>query len=242
MRYGIFADIHSNLEALERVLGAYKNESIDQYLCLGDVVGYAANPQECVEKVKPLAGVTIAGNHDWAAVDSFSVDYFNPLAREAIFWTRPNLDDKSRCFLKSLKLIYKNEDLTLVHGSLDNPSGFNYMTDSYTARETIGLLETNICFIGHTHVAGIFTQDKDGRLFYREDNYVEITVGNKYIINVGSVGQPRDGNPAAAYCIYDTKKKEVRIKRIDYDIETAREKIVNAGLPEFLGQRLFSGR
>ena len=242
MRYGIFADIHSNLEALEKVLDAYKNESIDQYLCLGDVVGYAANPVECIEKIESLAIVAIAGNHDWAAVNLFSIDYFNPLAREAIFWTKRNLDDKSRCFLESLKLTYKNEALTLVHGTLNNPQDFNYMADGYSAEETFRLLETNICFIGHTHVAGIFTKDKDDRILYREDNELEIVAGNKYIINVGSVGQPRDGNSAAVYCIYDTEKKEVQIKRIDYDIGTARKKIVDAGLPEFLGHRLFLGR
>ena len=104
------------------------------------------------------------------------------------------------------------------------------------------MLETNICFIGHTHVTGIFAKDKNGRILYREDNYLEIVAGNKYIINVGSVGQPRDGNSAAVYCIYDTEKKEVQIKRIDYDIGTARKKIVDAGLPEFLGHRLFLGR
>jgi predicted phosphodiesterase len=242
MRYGIFADVHSNLEALERVLGVYKNEAIEQYLCLGDVVGYAANPVECIEEIKPLARVTIAGNHDWAAVNLFSIDYFNPRAREAIFWTKRNLDDKSRYFLESLKLTHKNENLTLAHGTLDKPSGFNYMTDGYSAEETFRLLENNICFIGHTHIAGTFIKDRDGHIDYTEDNRIEIKAGNQYIINVGSVGQPRDGNPAAAYCIYDTEKKEVRIKRIDYDIESARKKIIDAGLPAFLGHRLFLGR
>jgi predicted phosphodiesterase len=242
MRYGIFADIHSNLEALERVLDAYKDESIDQYLCLGDVVGYAANPMECIEKIESLATVTIAGNHDWAAVNLFSVDYFNPVARQALFWTRRNLDDKSKSFLESLKLTYKNEALTLVHGTLDKPQDFNYMTDGYVAEETFRLLETNICFIGHTHMAGIFAKDKNNHILYREDNKLEIVAENKYIINVGSVGQPRDGNPAAVYCVYDTEKKEIQIKRIDYNIETARKKIIDTGLPEFLGHRLFLGR
>lgn len=242
MRYGIFSDIHSNLEALDVVIEAYKKEAIDKYLCIGDVVGYAANPKECIEKTKILADIVLAGNHDWAAVNLFSVDYFNPVAAEAIFWTRRNLDDNAKFFLESLKLIYKNEDLTLVHGTLDNAADFNYMTDGYIAEETFRLLETNICFVGHTHAVAIFTKDKDDRIHYREDNSIEIKPENKYIVNVGSVGQPRDRNPQAAYCIYDTDKKEVQIKRIGYDMETTRKKIIDASLPKFLGDRLFLGR
>lgn len=242
MRYGIFSDIHSNLEALNAAVDAYKKEKIDKYLCIGDVVGYASNPKECIEIINTLAMITIAGNHDWASVNLFSVDYFNPNAQDAIFWTRRNLDDSSRNFLESLKLVYKNEYLTLVHGTLDNPGDFNYMTDGYIAQESFRLLETNICFVGHTHVVGTFIKDKFGRIHYRQDDSVDINPDNKYIINVGSVGQPRDSNPKASYCIYDTDKKEVLIKRIDYDIETARKKIIDAGLPKFLGDRLLSGR
>lgn len=242
MRYGIFSDVHSNLEALDTILDAYQKEAIDTYLCVGDIVGYAANPKECIEKVKKSAMITVAGNHDWAAVNLFSVDYFNPVACEAIFWTRRNLDDPDRYFLESLKLVYKNEDLTLVHGTLDNPRDFNYMTDGYIAWETFRLLETNICFVGHSHVAGIFIKDKDDRITYREDNSVDIEKEKKYIINVGSVGQPRDGNPQACYCIYDTDKKEIQIKRISYDVQTSRKKIIDAGLPRFLGDRLIIGR
>ena len=110
MRYGIFSDIHANLEAFDAVIEAFKLEAIDKYLCVGDVVGYAANPKECIKKVKMLAMITVAGNHDWASVDLFSTDYFNPIASEAIFWTKRNLSDEDRYFLESLKLIYKNED------------------------------------------------------------------------------------------------------------------------------------
>lgn len=242
MRYGIFADIHSNLEALDAVIEAYKNESIDKYLCVGDVVGYAVNPKECIEKIKAIAMVTVAGNHDWASVNLFSVEYFNPPASEAIFWTRQNLDDSGRHFLESLKLIYKNEDLTLVHGTLDNPGDFNYMTNGYIAEETFRILETNICFIGHSHVPGVFIKSPAGRIVYRQEDAVDIEIENTYIVNVGSVGQPRDGNPEATYCIYDTDKKEVCIRRVRYDMLTTRKKIITAGLPSFLGDRLLLGR
>jgi predicted phosphodiesterase len=242
MRYGIFSDIHSNLEAFDAVIEAYKKEAIGRYLCVGDVVGYAANPRECIEKAKGLAMITIAGNHDWAAVDLFAFEYFNPAAKEAILWTRHKLNSQERLYLESLRLLYKNEDLTLVHGTLDNPQDFNYMIDYYSAEQTFGLQETNICFVGHSHVAGIFIKDKNGNIDYRQDDNIELKPEDKYIVNVGSIGQPRDGDPRAAYCIYDTDKKTVHTKRIKYDIETARQKIFDAGLPRVLGDRLLVGR
>lgn len=242
MRYGIFADIHSNLEALNSIIEAYKNEAIDRYLCVGDVVGYAANPKECVEKIKAMAMITVAGNHDWASVNLFSIDNLNPIAQEAVFWTKGNLDEESKYFLESLKLVYKNEDLTLVHGTLDNPRDFNYMTDGYIAEETFIKLETSICFIGHAHIPGIFIKGDNEGILYRQDDAVDIKMENRYIINVGSVGQPRDGDPRACYCIYDTEKKEVQIKRAEYDMQATRKKIIAAGLPASLGDRLIIGR
>lgn len=241
MRYGIFSDIHSNLEALEAIIESYKNESIDKYLCVGDVVGYAACPIECIRKVKALVVVAVAGNHDWASVNLLSVDNFIPAASQAISWTKRKLDASSRNFLESLKLIYKNEDLTLVHGTLDNPRDFNYMSDGYIAEETFRMLETNVCFIGHTHVPGIFIKGASERIVYRQEDVFNIEKENRYIINVGSVGQPRDGNFKASFCVYDTVKKEIQIKRVDYDRETAKKKIIAAGLPRSLGERLLFG-
>lgn len=242
MRYGIFSDIHSNLEALDSVIEAYKKEAINKYLCVGDVIGYAANPRECIEKVRAMATVTVAGNHDLAAMGLFSLDYFNPMAKESILWTKNNLNEDSEYFLQSLQLIYKNEDLTLVHGTLDNPQEFKYLLDTYAARETFRLLENNICFVGHTHVAGIFVMDQSNNIHYREDSVLNIEPENKYIINVGSVGQPRDEDPRAAYCIYDTQDKVVQIKRVRYEVEMTRKKIFENNLPRFLGDRLLVGR
>lgn len=242
MRYGIFSDVHSNSQALDAVIEAFKLERIDRYFCVGDVVGYGANPKECIEKVKALALISVAGNHDWASVDLFSADYFNPAAKEAVFWTKRNLDDNSRYFLESLKLVYKNEDLILVHGTLENPQDFNYLVDDSSAWSTFRLMETEICFVGHSHIAGIFFKDKDGWIYYRQGGSIEIKAENKYIVNVGSVGQPRDRNPDAAYCIYDSEKKEIQLKRIKYDIQAARKKIIEAGLPRFLGDRLTIGK
>lgn len=242
MRYGIFSDVHSNLEALDAVTEAYQKEGIDSFLCIGDIVGYAANPIECAEKIKTIASNTVAGNHDWAAVDLFSLEYFIPAAREALLWTKKRLTGSVKYFLESLKLTYENQDLVLAHGTLHEPDEFNYLIDEDSASLTFSVLKGRICFVGHTHRPGIFVKDYLDSIHYKDASRLEIKDYNKYIVNVGSVGQPRDGNPLAAYCIYDTDKSEVQIKRISYDIETARKKIISAGLPKFLGDRLLTGR
>jgi|YelNatPaOPRAMG01_1025707.scaffolds.fasta_scaffold00119_43 predicted phosphodiesterase len=242
MRYGIFSDVHSNIEALEAVIKAYKKEKIDTYLCAGDVVGYAANPSECIQLVKEVSSFTVAGNHDWAVIDLFSIDYFNSEAKRALVWTKKIVTEEDSYYLRSLKLIYKNDDLTLVHGSLYQPQYFHYITDIESAEESFRLLENNICFIGHLHVSGVFVKDNQGEIYYYEPEYIQLKLENKYIINVGSVGQPRDGNPFACYCIFDTEKKEIWIKRQPYDIDSTYKKIIKAGLPLFLAQRLYWGR
>ena len=242
MRYGIFSDVHSNLQALEAVIAAYKNESIDKYLCIGDTVGYGANPRECIERVSQVAALLVAGNHDWGCVDLFSVSNFNPLAAEAILWTKRQLDVNCRYFLQSLRLVCQDNGFTLVHGTLDEPQEFNYLLDTDTADASFRLLNTNICFVGHTHIAGIFKKDRHGKIAYLRLSNLTIEEGNSYIVNVGSVGQPRDGISDAAFCVYDTAAKTIEIKRVPYDIEKARKKIIAAGLPQYLGDRLLAGR
>jgi len=242
MRYGIFSDIHANSEALEAVLDAFGKEGVDQLLCVGDVVGYGANPRECCQIVASTAAVIVAGNHDWASVGLFNADYFNDDARKAVLWTRTMLDESSRNFLESLKLTYQNDAVTLVHGSLNNPKEFQYILDCYATEETFQLMKTDVCFIGHTHVTGVFMKYADEHIGYNRATSFRIESGNKYIINVGSVGQPRDGDPHAAFCIYDSATKDVSIKRVAYDAQKARAKIIEAGLPSFLGDRLLNGR
>jgi diadenosine tetraphosphatase ApaH/serine/threonine PP2A family protein phosphatase len=241
MRYAVFADIHSNLQALTAVIDNCKKEAIDEYFCAGDMVGYGASPQECVDKIKSLCKVTVAGNHDWASVELFPEEYFNPYAKRAVSWTKSILNKSGGDFLRSLPLVHQNEFFTLTHASLDEPRDFNYVTDIESARPTLDLLENGVCFIGHTHIAGIFIQDKEGGIKYQHASRIPIKPANRYIINSGSVGQPRDHNPKASYAIYDTKNKTLDIKRVDYDIHAAREKIIASGLPAFLGDRLLEG-
>ncbi len=241
MRYGIFSDIHSNLEALEAVIKAYRKEKIDKYLCLGDVVGYGANPNECVEITRSIAAMTVAGNHDWAAVDLSSSELFSEDAKVAILWTSRQLSDNSRDLLKTLKLVDELDNFVLVHGSLNEPQDFNYLLNINDCQATFQLLQFNICFVGHTHVPITFVKDKQGKTHYEDVPKISIEPGNKYVINVGSVGQPRDSVPEAAYCVWDTEKLEVEIKRTPYDVFIARQKIIDKGLPEFLGNRLLIG-
>lgn len=240
MRYGIFSDIHGNLEAFQEVIKAYEKENIDKYLCVGDIVGYGANPKECIKETLKLQADIVAGNHDWAAVGLTDTTYFRPVAKQAILWTINQLDDKEKDLLKSLKLIYENQDLILVHGTLNNPDEFNYLLDINLARENFNLMNKNICFIGHSHSVGIFVKEED-KISFLVESVINIDEDKKYIINVGSVGQPRDRVNRAAYCIFDTKTKEVYIKRINYNIEKAQIKIANAGLPPFLAARLAAG-
>jgi len=242
MRFGIFSDVHANLEALNAVLEAYQGERIDTYICAGDIIGYGANPFECIKKIIGLPEVVIiAGNHDWAVVDLVKTDYFNDYAFEAIVWTRRELSGIFDDFLKSLKLYFRIPDLIAVHGTLEYPEKFHYMIDFATAKNNFGMFSQNVCFVGHTHSPGFFAKGAGGDISFSRGGEFKIMGGAQYIVNVGSVGQPRDYDSRAAYCIFDTETGEIAIKRVPYDKEQARRKIIAAGLPRVLGDRLLTG-
>ena len=241
MRYGIFSDVHGNLEAMEALRRAFTQEGIDQYYCVGDVVGYGANPHECIEEVKKLQAVCVAGNHDWAVLGKTDTRFFNPVAKAAVNWTAKNISRDDIDFLEGLDLTYKNEDFILVHGTLQEASQFHYLFDIEQAVVMFELMDRNVSFIGHTHVPGIFLKESN-HINWLPSFEVNVKDNGQYIINVGSVGQPRDGDPRAAYCLFDTKEKIISVKRIDYDIESAQRKIIEAGLPSFLAHRLKTGQ
>ncbi|HOW42527.1 MAG TPA: metallophosphoesterase family protein [Candidatus Omnitrophota bacterium] len=241
MRYAVFSDIHANLEALDAVLQACRCQRIDAYLCVGDIVGYGADPAACIDRTRSVANVIVAGNHDWAVCGQTDIATFNPFACAAIEWTRTALSAPERAFLASLPLTFANADCTLTHGTLHEPEQFHYLTDGFIAWPTFRLLQTTVCFIGHTHIAGVFMEGADRQACRISDTAFVAQPGNRYIVNVGSVGQPRDSHPAAAYCIFDSQELTVNILRVDYDIAAARKKIIAAGLPRFLGDRLLSG-
>lgn len=242
MLYAIFSDMHSNLEAYQAFLEDAKKEGIEKYFCVGDIVGYGADPRQCIKLTKELDCPVVCGNHDWATAQKIEIDYFNGNARKAVLWTQERLDGLDINYLGNLKLVYQNDELTLVHGTLEHPEEFGYVLDEAEAARTLHLQETPLCFIGHSHAAGIFYEDKDGSIRYSLHPEMEIAQDRRYLVNVGSIGQPRDGDWRGSYCIFDKERKTLRIKRLEYDLKKAQEKILKAGLPSFLAMRLARGQ
>jgi len=241
MRYALLSDIHGNLEALQAVVDEFSKHEVDECLCLGDIVGYGADPKECIRTVqflKPTAYV--AGNHEWGVTGRLGLDYFNENARMALEWTQKALDDNEIEYLKSFPLIYNNDKFTIVHSSLEHPEEFPYVIDKEDAFPTLNMMKTKICFLGHSHVGGIYYSDKE-KIARFKDTKIKLDRGKKYVINVGSVGQSRDFDPRASFAVYDVDKNIVEIIRVDYDIKAAQGKILKAGLPARLASRLSSG-
>lgn len=241
MRIAILADIHSNLEALEAVLAALRRTRIDQYVCVGDVVGYGADPDACVARVRETCDVVIAGNHDWAVAGRLSMEFFNTYARDAIAWTRTKLSPDDVSWLRDLPIRTDLEGIaTLVHSTLHNPAAFDYLLTSYDAHLSMAVLELPLCFVGHSHIPITFMEK--GGLGFTFADVIDLTKVDKAIVNPGSIGQPRDENPAAAYGILDTVKRKVTLHRVAYDIAAAAGKIERAGLPKVLADRLYVGK
>jgi len=244
MKIGIISDIHSNSEAINCVL---KNiEKVDEFICLGDIVGYGADPNYCIEKIKDLNCRCIGGNHDFGVVGKVNIDYFNYAARAAILWTSRQLKNENINFLLSLnKKIELEDDVFAVHGSPRDPI-LEYILDKNTASLIFSKFNFKIYFVGHSHLAGCFSFNENNNqidyMNFSNGGYIEIHKNKRYIINCGSVGQPRDGNPQASYGIYDTNLKKVIINRVSYPIYQTKKKIINAGLPRILAERLSIGK
>ncbi len=244
MRYGIFSDVHSNYEALKVVLEYLIKERADYYICLGDLVGYAAKPNECIEEIRKLSNIKIIlGNHDAAVIGIEDLSEFNPIAKEAVLWTRKVLKKENMDFLLSLEPYGEEDGFFFVHGSPKNPLN-EYLDELSKFKENIPYMKKNLYFIGHTHVPFCFYLQKE-ELKYRlfsEERFLKLDLNkNKYIINCGSVGQPRDSNPRACCGIYDSIEKEFKIKRLSYNIKKVQEEIVKVKLPFFLAYRLDLG-
>ena len=242
MRYAVISDIHGNLEAFQAVLSALSGELIDGYLFVGDVVGYGANPKECIKLLKGLDPLTaVVGNHEWGVLGKLETAYFNELAQDAILWTKKTLDQEDAVYLGSFPLVYEDERITLVHGTLNMPEEFYYTFDTEDAYVTLSQMKNPLCFVGHSHVPGIFTYDRS-KVGYLERMETRIDGELRYLVNIGSIGQPRDGDPRASFAVYDDEKMTVEIKRVEYDVQKAVEKILRAGLPPKLAYRLAEGR
>jgi predicted phosphodiesterase len=240
MRYAIIADIHANLEAFNTVLADAKAMNCTHYACLGDVVGYNANPKECLDIVRAMNMPVVKGNHDEYCSSETDLEGFNPHAQEAINWTRDQLTEDDRKWLRDLRYIRLVASFSIVHATLDGPQRWGYVFDKLAAAASFTYQNTSVCFFGHTHVPVAFVRDA----MVRGGTYSKFKTepGKKYFINVGSVGQPRDGNPKASYVVYDLDEGSIEIRRLDYDIGTTQRKILEAGLPPRLAHRLAEGK
>jgi predicted phosphodiesterase len=240
MRFAIFGDIHANLEAFEVVLADAQKESCDAYICLGDVVGYNANPRECIDRVRALNCPVVKGNHDDYAASESTLESFNPLAEVAIQWTRDQLKEEEKKWLAALPLTLQVNGFTIVHATLEDPGGWSYVLNQLDAAASFSRQTTELCFFGHTH---------SPRAYIKESSVVGLSYenltlhkGKKYFINVGSVGQPRDGDWKAAYVLFDEERRSIQLKRLQYDLSRAQEKILASGLPYRLAERLAFGK
>lgn len=269
MKYAILSDIHANLEALTKVLDKCKEVGVEKYICLGDIVGYNANPKECLDIVRKLKPVgVVKGNHDeYVSNNDEEMVGFNPHAKQAVLWTKAQLSKDDRIWLAKLpmKTTIRGANITIVHATLDSPEAWGYVFDAHHAADNFSYQFTQLCFCGHSHVPIAFCKkpvtmgasrpieeiqewafkDNEGMIPSNPEEadelVLEIQSGWKYLINVGSIGQPRNRDPRASFAVYDTDEKNCVRYRLPYDLATTQEKIRNAGLPERLAVRLQRG-
>ena len=239
-KYAILGDIHSNLEALDVVLNDARKQGATHFICVGDVVGYNANPAECLEKIRELGCATARGNHDHYCSNTEPLDDFQPLAARVVDWTRKQLSAEQARFLRNLPLVVKTDGFTVVHSTLDMPERWGYVFDTLDAESHFNYQHTAVCFYGHTHLPVVF--EREHRVTRASYVRLHIARGKRYFINVGSVGQPRDGDPRTAYVLFHPSKCDVELRRLSYDVKTTQEKIRKAELPERLAHRLELGR
>ena len=241
MTYAIVSDIHSNLEALDAVFA--RIDAHDRILCLGDIVGYGPDPNACLARVRARAHETVLGNHDVAAIDSHGLEFFNDAARSAIEWTQGVLAPEHLDWLDGLSYELRHPDFLLVHGA--PVEYFTYILDKVAATRAFAATDAPLIFVGHTHIADAYTLGPGGTLdhqFFQHGGTLELAAGHRYIINVGSVGQPRDLNPDASFVRFDDTARRVQWERVPYALEETQRKIAAARLPDALGRRLGAGR
>jgi diadenosine tetraphosphatase ApaH/serine/threonine PP2A family protein phosphatase len=241
-RTAVFSDIHGNLEALSAVCQAGARLGVDGWLCLGDVVGYGADPGACLDGARSLTEVVLQGNHDAAVAGVQSVEYFNRNARRAVEWTRGCLSDAQRTELTGWALTHVEGDAFYVHAEPSDPAAWHYVNDVADAAAALAASGSRLIFVGHSH-RGFVCAARDGRVVEAAEGSgsLELAADTRYLVNVGSVGQPRDGDPRACFAIHDDEAGTVELVRTAYDVARAQGKILDAGLPRFLAERLSEG-
>ena len=247
MRYAVLSDVHGNLEALSAVLADAASEGALGVLCLGDAVGYGADPVACVELLGERSTGMVAGNHEYGALGLLDLRWFNPAARAAALWTREQLGADHQGYLSGLPLSSALGEATCVHASPRRPEEWEYLLSAEDGFEAFADFATRLCFVGHSHRPGVWSlgssgpahEDLGGPAWH--DHRVLFHDGRRYIVNVGSVGQPRDRDPRAAYVVWDEDERSITLRRVMYDHKAAAAKILRAGLPRALADRLAHG-
>jgi diadenosine tetraphosphatase ApaH/serine/threonine PP2A family protein phosphatase len=243
VRYALFSDVHANLEAVEAVVRDMMELGITDRICLGDIVGYAADPSSCVDFVQGLGCPTLLGNHDIEVAGDQHFDSLNIGAKAGIDYARKQLDNAQKSFLRNRPYALRNDHFEATHASLHSPSSWRYVIDEAEAQRHFKEQAMQVCFFGHTHYPCVWEEDADGHIeLYAGMTSFRINEGYKYLINIGSVGQPRDRNNKACYVVYFPEEKRVIWRRVEYPIKKAQQKIHDAGLPEKNATRLDDGR
>ncbi len=242
MKTGILSDIHGNFAALEAVLEVMKDRGVTRFICCGDIVGYGPDPNRCVETIRSLHAVCVAGNHDHGAVGKTSIRSFNDSAATAVRWTRSKLSIANRVYLENLPLTERLEPMLIVHASPSEPDEWFYLTNLADAEEEMEYYPDRVCLVGHTHCPFAVEQLPGQRARLITEDSFELKSEARYLINVGSVGQPRDGDPRACAVIYNSRTGVLSFYRVEYDVAATQKRIRAADLPQVLADRLVQGR
>lgn len=243
MRTAFISDIHANLDALEVVLEDIKTQNVDRTVCLGDIVGYGPEPNECTTLVQQVSELTVVGNHDYAALGRIDTLGFNEYARAAAQWTADVLSGETKAFLEALPMEKLLDGMRLVHASPKDPERWTYVLSYQEAKRQFGAFTERLCFIGHSHLPVVIEEygGDINALSFPGDIPLRLHRDRRYIVNVGSVGQPRDRDPRTGYTWYDDELDAALLRRLEYPLENVQKKILAAGLPPFLAQRLADG-
>lgn len=241
MKFIIFSDIHSNLESLQSFCRVTESVLHDKKVCLGDIVGYNADPNPVVEWVRDKTDFALAGNHDYSVLNKTDPNYLNPAAYQASLWTRRNLTNSNKDFLNTLPIEKEEDGIYWVHSSPFEPKKWHYVSTKKSAEKNFNYFDQAICFVGHSHLPGIFEKNKNNKVYSHDTTKEELDPESRYIINVGSLGQPRDGNPDPVFVFYDSVSHIVKFFRFSYDLFSTQQKIIACGLPYILADRLKKG-